>query len=572
MVTFSADGAELVVNGTTDPSQVHQILYGVSTVDWSRLFEVRHTISWTTKVSRKLTGMVFLGSATVIMWGLNLVELWNVQIGQLEGRLAFGCNGGITSFALRHDEEQCALGFKDGRIEVWSVEALRREHQGDDGQGTQSVVCGVSITPDGDRLAVCYESGSVSIVDVRTGSEIVSREVFLKKVTVDSLFFTPDSRSVIVTYQEWGNTCVRRLAAMDLTDQALFENTTWEVVLRSLSMTPDGAGILTLRKSYADVNATVHELLELRTEDLVLLRSHRIPHEPQNWALWPDGSQIVWGANMHVWSLVKEREVFSVVSPVDKAVVFPDGMSVAATKRSFGAGNEIIVVSIGQGSTISIPEDRVVRPWGRVVQCSPDGRRLLLDDGVLIDVRSHRSMACDKSVPMIREVSYAFSSDGRRVYGLDGEFIYMWDSDSGACLTLLPLKRSGAFKWSTDGNVLVVAQGDILRVFRPVNIVQQPCIVTAVRLLDVVSKAWQRDVTVLCSRCGVRCAVPSAICDVIVSVNRSSGMSPQESPCLRLPDGAWEERGLYSECPHCHQVLRFNPFIVDNSDARRECW
>ena len=36
------------------------------------------------------------------------------------------------------------------------------------------------------------------------------------------------------------------------------------------------------------------------------------------------------------------------------------------------------------------------------------------------------------------------------------------------------------------------------------------------------------------------------------------------APYLQLPAQAWEDPRLLSECPHCRQPLRFNPFIVDN--------
>jgi len=56
------------------------------------------------------------------------------------------------------------------------------------------------------------------------------------------------------------------------------------------------------------------------------------------------------------------------------------------------------------------------------------------------------------------------------------------------------------------------------------------------------------------------------ILEVIRSINREAGLRPDQSPCLELPDEAWEEPRLLSECPLCHKPLRFNPFIVDNRE------
>ena len=44
----------------------------------------------------------------------------------------------------------------------------------------------------------------------------------------------------------------------------------------------------------------------------------------------------------------------------------------------------------------------------------------------------------------------------------------------------------------------------------------------------------------------------------------AANLSPDQSPCLELPDKAWDEPRLLSECPLCRKPLRFNPFIVDN--------
>lgn len=48
------------------------------------------------------------------------------------------------------------------------------------------------------------------------------------------------------------------------------------------------------------------------------------------------------------------------------------------------------------------------------------------------------------------------------------------------------------------------------------------------------------------------------------STLRSSRIGPDDSPCLKLPDEAWDEPRLLSECPKCQKPLKFNPFVVDN--------
>lgn len=64
--------------------------------------------------------------------------------------------------------------------------------------------------------------------------------------------------------------------------------------------------------------------------------------------------------------------------------------------------------------------------------------------------------------------------------------------------------------------------------------------------------------------CGQRLPVSRKILDVIREISRNANLSPDQSPCLELPDEAWGEPRLLSECPLCHKPLKFNPFIVDN--------
>lgn len=54
--------------------------------------------------------------------------------------------------------------------------------------------------------------------------------------------------------------------------------------------------------------------------------------------------------------------------------------------------------------------------------------------------------------------------------------------------------------------------------------------------------------------------------DVIMGITRDANLSPDQSPCLELPDEAWEEPHLLSECPLCHKPPRFDPFIADNRE------
>jgi len=80
------------------------------------------------------------------------------------------------------------------------------------------------------------------------------------------------------------------------------------------------------------------------------------------------------------------------------------------------------------------------------------------------------------------------------------------------------------------------------------------------------SGKWDEQISATCKKCGGRFPVAEKILDVIKAINRTANLSRDQSPCLELPDEAWDDPRLLSECPLCHKPLKFNPFIVDNRD------
>jgi WD40 repeat protein len=80
-----------------------------------------------------------------------------------------------------------------------------------------------------------------------------------------------------------------------------------------------------------------------------------------------------------------------------------------------------------------------------------------------------------------------------------------------------------------------------------------PAITTLASLYDFERHAFENHPTGQCSWCGRRIAATDA---VLAAIDRS------DSPCDALPDEAWTNPALRSECTHCRGPLRFNPFLV----------
>ena len=86
---------------------------------------------------------------------------------------------------------------------------------------------------------------------------------------------------------------------------------------------------------------------------------------------------------------------------------------------------------------------------------------------------------------------------------------------------------------------------------------------TIVRLFLVDKQAWEDRLTSLCPWCGDRFFPQDEVVDKVKKI--MGQLIPGQSPCLELPDVAWDEPQLKSACPVCQKNLRFYPFIVDNS-------
>jgi WD40 repeat protein len=158
--------------------------------------------------------------------------------------------------------------------------------------------------------------------------------------------------------------------------------------------------------------------------------------------------------------------------------------------------------------------------------------------------------------------------------------VRLWDRESYACIAILQIKSDiSSISDITSLGAMVCGTyvGEI--VFQATSsFPMKPTIITAVRIWLYGQRVgwlirkkrsngrWDDYITSLCQWCGQRFPVSDKILDVIRAINRNAGLSPDQSTCLELPDEAWEEPRLLSECPLCHKPLKFNPFIVDNRE------
>jgi WD40 repeat protein len=73
---------------------------------------------------------------------------------------------------------------------------------------------------------------------------------------------------------------------------------------------------------------------------------------------------------------------------------------------------------------------------------------------------------------------------------------------------------------------------------------------------------FDNHISAFCGLCSNRFQVPEKVHKLIRRINLSSNVTEKISPCLQLPNEAWEDPGLLCNCPKCGENLKFNPFIA----------
>jgi len=282
--------------------------------------------------------------------------------------------------------------------------------------------------------------------------------------------------------------------------------------------------------------------------------------------LTPDGKRIVSGSEdgtVRVWDL-ETGDCLSILEEEGKLVselaITPDGRRVVSESRDRTVEVRDTAFAFGREERHGFA-DPTLQVWDLVKRAYVNG------------LQGHKEW-----------VSLAITPDGSRVVsGSRDSTLRVWDLEKGRCLAIYDAAAE-----ITDPRLSVnwviacgTHSGDVLfSKYRGIDM-QSP-MVTPIRMWvhakrtgllgrwlafhTVVHGRWDDAVKTVCAWCGGYFTVAEEILNVICGINRQANLSPDQSPCLELPDEAWEEPRLLSECPLCHKPLKFNPFIVDNRD------
>jgi WD40 repeat protein len=217
---------------------------------------------------------------------------------------------------------------------------------------------------------------------------------------------------------------------------------------------------------------------------------------------------------------------------------------------------------------------------------TPDGRKVVFGDTdnsiKILDLqKGYCSGTLKGHEDPVRHIT--ITPDGTRILsyaGISDPTIRVWDIKSGAFLcvyhtnanvsSLSVILADGRFAFgSTSGEVIIM---------KPLNLFSGLPRITGIRQWHYgtggsglfnknrQSGYWERDITVWCLWCGLNFPVETSVLKTIQDISGSTKINSDPASCLELPAEACEDPRLASECPHCHKPLRYNPFVVDNSN------
>ena len=581
-ISFSKDGNVMYGQDFND-------LFAFNVSDWSLRFTIHNS-------GESIIDILPVNDIYLLAWGRHSLNIWNTKTESKEHCLLLNSWDWITSVAYSDNRMEFAIGFLNGKIELIKLEDILvglNEEKPSSYSYNSITNNGLLFSPDNQRIAVAFNRYEFKILDVKSNTLIVSRILTNSKLRTDytqiqesqsdeirSFSFTNDGKSIILislTHIVDKNSpkgepgfgpkpvpygTVRRVSSGDLIDQAVFMSKNYQSL--GSCITPDDYAVL--------VKFDHRNFLQLLSNNLVLIKE--FIQDGGNLILSPDGSHLLSGKDIK--SLVRNKTIFSSTkSSFDKSVFSPDGILAPSVNDS-----KIDLINISDLSEItSIDLGYIADSEVNSLLFSPDGRKLLIfrrqsattpkksrmQSAILWNIRGSKLNILERSNVIDFETSFKFSPDGSLVYGFEKIYINVWNADSGVLVTLLPLKKIDAFDCSRDGSLMCIAQYGRLEFFHTLNILKGPPVITAKRVFQFKTKTWQKEITAVCPHCGQSFVIQPSIQDTIQSLNKDSNPGPNDSPCLKLTDKAWDAPELLDKCPRCDGKLKFNPFIAGNN-------
>jgi WD40 repeat protein len=506
------------------------------------------------------------------------------SIRHLKSRVYAGHAAYVRCLAYSRDGRRLASASDDGTLKVWDCESEDtvnvRSHVG-------SIIALQALPGRGKVVALALHhaamstGGELRVFDTENGEHVTTLDshpaYHMVPMTAGACDCSPDGRmvasSIIYTAKLLDADTGQELANLSGTKSEDYRD---DKIVWDCSFSPD-SGLLAIRSG--DRTVTLWDTRRL----------HPVTEYPgvSDFAFSPDGCRLaVATKEVKVRDLQRNRDV-ATLSDAERVYGFsPDGQHVLTasgigTLRMWDvkSAREVAAqaeVSQQQPNDIPAVPMRVER---RAV-FSPDAKWILSVAGPpphwssgtvemnLWNLEAGTSWTCRN--PYAAEGathSCGFSLNGRWAVWTASSIIRMRNCLTAEELAFHVNAPIGAWTWGGGGRSLIV--GDklgMLHILRLMGLEQDPPVVTAVHLYRFEQDRCDDEATSACEWCGRRFAAGETVLDAIRDIADKYALGANEFSRTSLPAEAWNDPRLLSECAHCHQPLRFNPFIVDNRD------
>lgn len=344
----------------------------------------------------------------------------------------------------------------------------------------------------------------------------------------------------------------------------------------SIAFSPDGNHFVTA----VSIERKIENLVvwERESKKIVkIIKGHKKPAKKCEYT--PDGSHMismsedeimVWKTGNYglSWKVELRGSIF-----IDDFSISPDGRLLLIGGYSVVANvyGRLKLYSIFTGEELRKVNDDMLcafSPTGRTIVSLQTNQRYISSPCVI----SLKNGIVNTIESLSINLGLHFAPDSKNVMSTTLDGLVVWNTKDGNVIGRIPFdSRVERLDYSPEKNCIVLSNNDKFELYELIGEkwFNFP-VVTSGYLYLQNEKKWDEVLTYRCPKCGQRSIPNESVLGLIDEYTRELVPDTNTSPCLELPDEAWEEPGLVAECPKCKAKLRFNPFIFYSSRGEND--
>lgn len=562
-IAFTQDGKQAILISETNSVLLWNLESGVI----SKKILVHPSVIKITKDGRYVVSVS--SSKTCILWELESGEII----------MSFPENyASFSSIAITLDKKMAVISSENNCI-LWDIQSGTPKNNLTVSTHVQQIV----ITPD-NKHAVLASHDNCILWDLET-----DKSIEIDRGTIIAI--TPNGKQAI---QEYNGTCIVR----DLQNRSKIKILEGHFnYVQDISFTMDGKLAITASSDKTCFLWDVHNEKPIKILDGHFSSVNLVKISPDGrYAISKSGDNtiILWNlergkpnqtyfkqrfGNSFYYKDINDDKIIEPpiehIGPVVSVMITLNGKLVVS-KSIHPQFPENILSDIKTGKPIKTLTDSELKNFtyssiSRIIAVTPD-KKVLLMHGLGSGEDEVDLLLKDKLQNMGKKLSghgdiinsIAISSDGKlAVTGSSDKTCVLWDLRTQNKLAIfianqeikcLALKRDNLVIGGNSGGMF------FLKIPSYYHTGEEE-IVTVKKNRDSIEGRFQ-DLITNCAHCGHSFSPPASVLATIEEITKKAGLKLEQSPCLELPDEAWEEPGLLSNCPECGEALKFNPFIA----------